>query len=816
MIDAVNDFTDGDETSHLPVEFAGTVLAIRPELFPSYYQFLVENEHWHDAETAFQVFIKNANFADPIVQAVARTIVDTGGLNELEKRADAGDPGARSAFDMQKQLLGGIKIKEETPLGDSTFESQEHAEPPIFEDYPPERLQDYIDMLRKGGLAYRSELMMEWFEHWSNKGQSEEVLESITALSRLERYGLMLEGLLDRIFELCLSLRGHSAAYHWLVKAHRARYGWSRFHTGEDEALRRFERVASFYPERWLEFIHDVAVPKYSDDRIGHIPGIGFDRLVKFLLIVGQREVAAKVAETAVRITLERKADLALPTPTWISEDLVENLNLRLLFMRLEWPSLMVREQAAAQIVELLKDPEHCEMVGEVIIAWLSIRKIETLTTNLLVIPLRLRAGGFKVHPDAERIGAEVRYPSLLSHLLLAELRDDWRKPYQWSEWHSGRAPNGFTPSSYFEHYKTAFLPPIYEDRAKSIENRFLMAFQRQWAYEWERVLERTGLSKSGPPYYFVRSGSDKTQVYIDVTQSEVYRSAYLRALAWAVDESGLPEDTARLYALECCPIDIGVWEIQLSRKPTWWPLVETPRDGLDTIPGQLWSQIEATWKNQQKEITLQLLVQAGGPIIVTETVIYNLEIYDAFQHFEGGDEPRLEEVAEWLACQYTLTNQSTATLSGQIYPEAVNKYVKRFVGWSLAPAAFRVRSWTSMRWKAPWMYRGVWIPAPYLIERENKLVPQSESLKLEVGQCTLAHWQIWHDHLQERWDADIPPGVGEFLWIDRECIRVFCEATRANFCWVVRVTVHYRQRSYDAFKSARDIRTFGASRILT
>ena len=94
-----------------------------------------------------------------------------------------------------------------------------------------------------------------------------------------------------------------------------------------------------------------------------------------------------------------------------------------------------------------------------------------------------------------------------------------------------------------------------------------------------------------------------------------------------------------------------------------------------------------------------------------------------------------------------------------------------------------------------------------------------------------IAHLLIWNEigpmafhnsllvfvkHLQERWDADIPPGVGEFLWIDRECIRVFCEATRANFCWVVRVTVHYRQRSYDAFKSARDIRTFGASRILT
>jgi hypothetical protein len=490
------------------------------------------------------------------------------------------------------------------------------------------------------------------------------------------------------------------------------------------------------------------------------------------------------------------------------------NSNLELLFAQLKWPSLMVRERAAMQIAELLKDLGLRGVIGEALIAWLSSQELESLAANMLVIPLRLKADGSEVFPDVARFIAAIHYPSVLSHLLIAELRDDWTESFQWRGWHSGPAPNTFTSSSYFERYKTGFLPPIYVEHAKSIEKDFLLPFQRQWAYEWERILERTGLPMSAPPYYFIQH-YNQTHVYFEVSQSDVYRSAYLRALAWAVDEGDLPVDLARIRALECCPIDIGVWKIQPSPRPNWWPYVVASENDLDTTPGQIWPQMEALWREQQRSNTEQLLVHASGHIISAENAVYDLEIHGAFQRFEGGQEPVLEEVVEWLAWQHSvLPSQVTVTLSGQIRPEPFNKYVRQFLGWSLAPAAFRVRTWATARWQAPQTYRGIWTAAPYLIEPGNGLVCDSESLRLESNNCTVAQWQIWHDHLEERWYAHVPPGVGECLWIERGLIQNFCEATRANFCWIVRLRFYHRRYSSETFKSVDGIRAFGASSI--
>ena len=57
----VEDFTDGDETGHLPRELAEVLLAVAPDLFPAYYAWLCDKEDSYDALHAFKSFLRVAH-----------------------------------------------------------------------------------------------------------------------------------------------------------------------------------------------------------------------------------------------------------------------------------------------------------------------------------------------------------------------------------------------------------------------------------------------------------------------------------------------------------------------------------------------------------------------------------------------------------------------------------------------------------------------------------------------------------------------------------------------------------------------------------
>jgi len=309
MIAAVSDFTDGDETNVLIVDLAGTILTVRPDLFPAYYQHLLRDEEWYDAERAMHVFIKRADLSDPVNQAIAYTVIDDSGLEALTSRSE-GDISALAVFKAQQHFLGGMTLKERVSSRRLSTGTDAQPVPPPLEAYPPAKIKDYLAALHQQGVGYRYELVTAWVEHWSQTEYAADVLDA-------------LEGLIvfDQLFELCRALRGKSAAFPWLVRAHRERYGWTgagSLRMPEEEALRRFAVVAHDYKDRWLEFIQEAAGSHDSSERRTHRPAIGFSRLVKFCLAVGQPDMAGAVAEAIVRTTLERTADLHLPLPSWI------------------------------------------------------------------------------------------------------------------------------------------------------------------------------------------------------------------------------------------------------------------------------------------------------------------------------------------------------------------------------------------------------------------------------------------------------------------------------------------------------------------
>jgi hypothetical protein len=103
---------------------------------------------------------------------------------------------------------------------------------------------------------------------------------------------------------------------------------------------------------------------------------------------------------------------------------IISPLNLPVLFARMEWPSLLVRERAASQIVALLKNPETCQVTGLALVEWLANRRLESLAANVLLIPLRIKADGVEVTPGIDAYKGAISCPSVLSHVLFNEIRD--------------------------------------------------------------------------------------------------------------------------------------------------------------------------------------------------------------------------------------------------------------------------------------------------------------------------------------------------------------------------------------------------------
>jgi hypothetical protein len=492
--------------------------------------------------------------------------------------------------------------------------------------------------------------------------------------------------------------------------------------------------------------------------------------------------------------------------------------NLSVLFARMEWPSLLVREQAASQIVRLLKSPETREVAGPAFIDWLTKRKLESFAANALLIPLRLKADGADIIHDMDTYETAIGCPSVLSQLLLDQIRGAEYASMEWTNWHSGDGPPSFQADAYFERYKRAFVPEIYDIRAEQVERDFMIPFRRQWAYECHCLFERARLPKSGPPHYFLRGvRSEDRRVLFDAPQSEVFRSAFLRAIAWAVDVAELLESAAKIFALGSCPLDIGAWKLDPIERPDWWPCVHPTATGLDTTAGEIWREVELLWQRQVNSDTSEILVQASGHVFANDTTIYDLEIFGAFQKFSGGEKPPLDEVIEWLEGSHiTRPTKLASTIEGKVQPVAIAEHIRQFDGWSLVPAAFRLMSWCSGRWQADRMLmRGVWTPSPYLVSGVCSIFVSPEMLKVDHDDQTIARWMTWNDHLLDDWYRDIPPPVGECLWVKRDLIARFCERNRANFCWIVRQRSYHRQYTYNPFERAEIFDALGISHIV-
>jgi len=318
IIDVITEFTDGDETDHVRSELIEVVAKIAPERLPSLYTHHLSTDDYSYADECLVELAKVMDLGSPEGAALARTFLDERTLGVLEDRA-VNEPAACALLAGQNAFLGRLpkignesKMKEQEP---SEREKEAAKVNPTSFNY-----EDFAAVAEAAAAIHyssRKEFMVKWLHHWKDQSKASHALRSILSYFATSETTHGGEEILDEAFLVSLAAEGKDAAYKWLVKAHIHRHGWQSYYTSETEIMTRIRLAAKHYPDQWLRYIKDTSTPApiYRRQRYSFV--LGYKYLVRFLMLVGQLELADKIATVFVNSLVEEVREQPIPETPW-------------------------------------------------------------------------------------------------------------------------------------------------------------------------------------------------------------------------------------------------------------------------------------------------------------------------------------------------------------------------------------------------------------------------------------------------------------------------------------------------------------------
>lgn len=246
-------------------------------------------------------------------------------------------------------------------------------------------------------------------------------------------------------------------------------------------------------------------------------------------------------------------------------------LALSFLFQRLKWPVPMCRWRTAKEIRNLLNDPRTRPSTTDALLDYLDQCKTESEICEVLTIVfLTLPVG----RPSHTALTSHIHCPSILADIILERTYGLGCSVGGWDKAHSGPTPADFKGGSYFEEHKTVHVPPILVNNLKKLEHASGYPFLQHWAYEWKVLCDNLSTHYTSYPHYFDNVLGAHAGIMGQYWQRmrEVYLSAYLRTLAYAVSEWRLPERIAKDYSIEIVHGIAGLFDVEPSVRPAWLP----------------------------------------------------------------------------------------------------------------------------------------------------------------------------------------------------------------------------------------------------
>ena len=315
-IEAITQYTDGDETRHARSELHKGIAELFPERVPALYAALIAAQEWYRAEELVNIWTEKIQPGSRTGRMLLETLIPPGEFNAAWEAAGTMTDGT-SIREKVGRLAGRDGPLPDDRYGTSSTTSEELPKLPEASSFGPGCLADFVRSAREERSLIGVRAVSHWLTYWDSKGRHAQALDDLHKLAgdRSLRYDLA--EALDTAFEISRRREGRSKAFPWLVRAMVENRGWVKWWSSDERFRARVGAVTQDYPEKWREFV----VATSRGEPLGELEDngivLGLSRLVYFLVEVGESELAKQCAMEMVEVFRDEVSQQPLTAPEW-------------------------------------------------------------------------------------------------------------------------------------------------------------------------------------------------------------------------------------------------------------------------------------------------------------------------------------------------------------------------------------------------------------------------------------------------------------------------------------------------------------------
>jgi hypothetical protein len=826
IIESVGDFTDGDETNHLPIELARILASHNSKLLYKNYFAKAKNEEFYHSEDLFKQVVRSLSFSNNEQITLATTALDKDSFAELKEIARKSS-GAQKAVSIIQDYLGEIKYQEAESSSPSLGKAEYN-----YSKIKPSQLLSYISKAFENKWDLDN-FLVGWITYWLPKSKKESLYKIVALVITKMRVSNVSGEFLDNVYPLAYEFDNRNA-FDYICWAQANDNGWARYWTDKKKTERRWEFVKEKYPARYLDFFKKSITYGSGDiqQSFGNIP---LSRGVEFLTFFGDLENAENITEASIKFTEELMADLKLPIPNWVKSSSKEVDEIDILFHRLLWPSPLVKERAATGIAYLLVNSPKKKDIYKRLLSWTNSQRMESVLAVALLPIIRAfdfyKASSKLSYIKISQIVKNISANSVVIEKLIQELtRLTGPTKVRLPSYKTVKScPNTYVISDFFSKFVKTFLAPIYFQRASEIQSKTTIPFLKLWSYTADEIIKDNDISlDANQAYYYGRSRHGEFLLGFSSKISEAYRSSFLRVLQHSYKKGEISEDFYLDYAYATLPIDLSKWKIEPERSPDWWPKLTSlgkkkQDEQQEIVQVSLQEPIENLTKNLSSK---NLLMAAEGAIEPSNgwkqsDPDCSFSLIGFGYKVVGPQLPEAKEVAEKI-----LYRPSIITIPSKVnrpfnYLENSKDYLTtedkliRIKDLFVYPIVARENDLCITLWQFFRDYdQSFHINAPLCLGLDLTIESNKWSYRNKKGK-DMVIYRDWLEGLKERYETEMPIPHGQYLITDKVFVNGWLKEGSLRMGYLLKVTYRYKKYNYDEAEKIEDYKLLNVSRII-
>lgn len=450
------------------------------------------------------------------------------------------------------------------------------------------------------------------------------------------------------------------------------------------------------------------------------------------------------------------------------------------LLAQLYLPVYRIRLITAKKVAQLLE--ENKEQYQDTYLTWLSERTFENeVVSGLCILGLMKRDSLV----DLNLVQSHIKKPSILSDMYLEMIYGITIDSISWSGQHSGAPKTDFREKYRVSEMSTNYVAPIFRNDLREWERRSGKPLLKQWAWEYENLEPLLKKYESHPSYFFDDFDRQNHSGHYHLRLADVFYSAYLRTLAYAISNWGMPLDLGTVLSANCIPLDFELAKVNPIKKPKKFTSFETDK--------QLVVQQSGLTEKLEEIINLNNEVLVAGSFPLFRTKLFSADMHIRSVLVDD-KEPLVERVFEganiYLPKEYMFHEWSKQ--------DFVFDFMEKWdSGEDFSSAAFTLFPECFPRWQIEKINCGIFLPSPLMVGGLPEIEYQSNGMLFKVNDQTVARWIFWYDNWRTSHLIGLKEGVGTALLVNKEVLKASIQNTEHKLMVAAQVQSLSRQSEY-------------------